>query len=365
MRFKRLSLGVLSLFLVSCGGGFSLQEEAPKEYATIAVAKQSAELQSVYPVTIKGQEDIDIKPRVDGFIEEIYIDEGSVVKKGQALFKINSPQSVQAYNTAVAAVNSAEAQVNTAKLNVDRLRPLAEKGIISNVQLETTLNAYETAKAGLAQAKAVQTNAQSVLGWTTVTSPVNGVAGSIPFRQGSLVNNSNVLTTIANTSNVYAYFSLNEKELLELLNTLEGRTQAEKIKTLPAVTLTLADGSVYAEPGKIETISGSVNVTTGAATFRASFPNAQGILRSGTSGKLSIPKVLNDVFVIPQKAAFSQQNKVLVYKVQADSVVQKVIDVLPSPDGQSYAVTSGLSVGDVIIADGVATLSDGKKIKLN
>ncbi|MDR3062460.1 MAG: efflux RND transporter periplasmic adaptor subunit [Dysgonamonadaceae bacterium] len=369
MKLKRLSLGALSLlFFVSCGKGGSsaldslFAEKAPQEYPTLSVSEQNAELQTTYPVTVKGQEDIDIKPRIDGFIDAIYIDEGAVVRKGQALFKINSPQAEQAYNTATAAVNSAEAQVNTAKLNVDRLRPLAEKGIISNVQLETTINAYETAKAALVQAKAAQVNAQASLGWTTVTSPVNGVAGSISFRQGSLVNSQNVLTTIANISNVYAYFSLNEKELMQLLNTLEGSSQAQKIKNLPPITLTLADGSVYPEKGKIETITGSINITTGTATLRALFPNQQGQLRSGSSGKITIPYTLENVFVIPQKATFSQQDKRLVYRVEGDSVMQKIITVLPMPDGQYYAVTSGLNAGEKIVTDGIATLKNGQKI---
>lgn len=368
MRLRRLSLGLVSLlFFASCGNsGFDMsKDQAPQEYPMMTVSEQSTTLETMYPVTIKGQEDIDIKPRIDGFIDAIYVDEGSVVKRGQALFKINSPQSEESLRTAQASVTSAEAQVSTAKLNVDRLRPLAEKGIISNVQLETSENSYATAKASLAQAQASVANAKATLGWTTVTSPVDGVVGTISYRLGSLVDKANVLTSIANTTTVYAYFSLNEKELMDMLNLLEGTTQAEKIKSMPEVTLTLADGSVYPEKGKIETISGSVNVMTGAATFRAAFPNPQGILRSGTSGRLSIPRVLDNVFVIPQKATFSQQDKTLLYKVQGDSVVQKIITVLPTPDGKHYAVTSGLSKGDKIVSDGIITLSNGKKIKVN
>ena len=367
MKLKRLSLGVLSmLFLVSCGGGgnpLSMLEGAGlQEYPLMTLAEQSAELESVYPATVRGQDDVDIKPRVDGFIDAIYVDEGSVVKKGQALFKINSPLSEQAYTTAVAAVGSAEAQVSTAKLNVDRLRPLAEKGIISNIQLETALNSFETAKAGLAQAKASLTNAQASLSWATVTSPVDGVVGSISFRLGSLVDRSNVLTSIANTNNVFAYFSLNEKELIDFLAVQEGTTQAEKIKNIPPVTLTLSNGTVYPQKGKIETITGSINVTTGAATLRASFSNPEGALRSGTSARVSIPRHLDNVFVIPQKATFAQQDKVVVYTVQGDSVLQRIIGVLPTPDGQSYVVTDGLNLGERIVSDGVATLSHGKKI---
>jgi membrane fusion protein (multidrug efflux system) len=369
MKLKRLSLGALSLLLfASCGksGSSALDalfaEKVPQEYPTVSLAVQNAELQTTYPVSIKGQEDIDIKPRIDGFIDAIYIDEGAVVRKGQALFKINSPQTEQAHDVAKATVKSNEALVNTAYLNVERLRPLAEKGIISNVQLDITINAYETAKAAQAQAEATLKNAEAALGWTTVTSPVDGVVGSIPFRLGSLVNQQNVLTSIANISSVYAYFSINEKELVGLLNTLEGNTQAEKIKNLPPITLTLADGSVYAEKGKIETITGSINAATGAATIRASFPNPQGALRSGSSGNISIPRTLENVFVIPQKATFQQQDKVLVYRVEGDSVMQKIVAVLPTPDGRHYAVTNGLNAGEKIVTDGIATLKNGQKI---
>jgi membrane fusion protein (multidrug efflux system) len=355
------------LLLAGCGK----KTEAPgrnatviPEYPTMVVDIQNAALESIYPVTVRGKEDIEIRPRIDGFIDAIYIDEGSVVKKGQSLFKINSPQAEQALTTAKAAVNSAEAQVNTAKLNVDRMKPLAEKGIVSQVQLETYQNAYTSALATKEQAKASLLNAQATLGWTNVTSPVDGVVGAIPYRQGSLVNNQYVLTTVANTTNVFAYFSLNEKALAEFLNTLEGSTQAEKIKKAPEVTLTLADGSAYPEKGKIETITGTINVTTGTASFRAEFPNKQGILRSGTSGRIIIPRTLDNVILIPQKATFAQQDKVLVYKVQGDSVAQKAISVVPLPDGKSYAVTEGLNSGDRIVTDGVATLTHGKKINV-
>ena len=239
---------------------------------------------------------------------------------------------------------------------------MAEKGIVGNVQLETAEDSYQTAMAGLAQAEAALKNAQATIGWTNVTSPVDGLVGEIPLRLGSLVNSSNVLTTVANTGNVYAYFSLNEKELSVFLNDLEGNTQAEKIKNAPSVNLTLADGSIYEHQGKIETITGSINISTGSASFRAEFPNKEGKLRSGTSGKVSLPKHRENAIVVPQKATFAQQDKVLVYNVQGDSVVQKVISVLPTPDGKSYVVTDGLMTGDRIVTDGIATLNHGKKI---
>ncbi|MDU1891316.1 MAG: efflux RND transporter periplasmic adaptor subunit [Dysgonomonas sp.] len=366
MKAKMILSGAIALLgLASCGNSSQTKQETQnQEYPVMTISRQDANMQSVYPATIKGQEDIEIKPRIDGYIEAIYVDEGSVVKAGQVLFKINSPSSEQALTSAKAAVSSEKAQVNTAKVNVDRYRPLAEKGIVSEVQLQTYENAYETAFASLQQAEATLKNAQATISWTTVTSPVDGVVGSIPYRKGSLVNNSNTLTTIANTGNVYAYFSLNERKLMDFLDGVEGTTQSEKIKNMESVSLILADGSEYEQKGRIETITGTVNLTTGSANFRAEFSNKSGKLRSGASGKIIIPKTLCDVFIIPQKATFSQQDKVLVYKLEGDSVKQQIISVQSMPNGQDYAVTAGLSDGDKIVSDGVATLRNGAKIAI-
>ena len=362
-QLKFISGALALILLASCGNKSQTQQEAPvQEYPVMVMTTQDANMQSVYPATIKGQEDIEIKPRVDGYIEAIYVDEGSVVRSGQALFKINSPSSEQALTSAKASVNSEKARVNTAKVDVERYRPLAEKGIVSEVQLQTYENAYESALAALEQAEATLKNAQATMNWTTVTSPVNGLVGSIPYRKGSLVNSSNTLTTIANTDNVYAYFSLNERKLMDFLNNIQGSTQSEKIKNIPPVSLILADGSEYEEKGRIETITGIVDVTTGSANFRAEFPNKEGRLRSGTSGRIIIPQTLENVFVIPQKATFSQQDKVLVYKVEGDSAVQQIISVLSMPSGQQYAVTNGITNGDKIVSDGIATLRNGMKI---
>jgi len=365
MKLKKIVIGVVALtLLMSCRNKQETDQTEQQSYPTQIMEEQSAELLSIYPVSIKGQEDIEIRPRIDGFIDAIYIDEGSVVKKGQQLFKINSPQAEQALTTARASVKSAQARVNTAKINVNRIKPLADQGIMGNVQLETAEDAYQSAIADMEQAKAILKNAEATIGWTSVSSPVNGFVGSVPFRQGSLVNSSNILTTVANTNNIFAYFSLNEKELRIFMNSLKGGTQAEKIQNIPEVTLTLADGTVYAEKGKITTITGVLNITTGSASFRAEFPNKNGELKSGTSGTISIPRVLNNIFVIPQKATFPQQDKTLVYLVQGDSTMQRVITVISTPDGKNYAVTDGLRAGDRIVMDGIATLSNGKKLQV-
>jgi membrane fusion protein (multidrug efflux system) len=355
MKFRNLNRNGLGAIVLLTLGACSAKPagiattETVKSYPVATLQPTDVELQSVYPAVLKGQEDIDIKPRLEGFIEAVYIDEGSIVKKGQALFKINSPSSVQN-------LENAQANYNTAKINVERIRPLAEKGILSNVSLKTYENAFVSSEAALNQAKAT-------MGWTTVTSPVNGIVGSVPFRLGSLVTSTSVLTTVANTTTVIAYFSLNEKELIEFMRNWSGNGQAEKIKNMPSVKLLLADGSEYENPGRIETISGVVDAVSGSVNFRASFPNAQGLLRSGTSGKIIIPKTIKNILMIPQKATFSQQDKTLVYKVQGDSVVSKVINVKSTADGLSYAVLDGLVAGDKIVTDGVATLKSNTKIK--
>ncbi|MDR2810745.1 MAG: efflux RND transporter periplasmic adaptor subunit [Tannerellaceae bacterium] len=354
------------LLMLSCGSRNRTEKgnakTALQAYPATSVSAQDVTLQSVYPVTIKGKEDIEIRPRIDGFIDDIYVDEGSVVTAGQALFKINSPQAEQALEIAKAGVTAAEAQLSTALLNFKRMLPLAEKNIISSVQLESYQYAYNAAQAAKAQADATLKNAEATLGWTKVTSPVDGMTGAIPYRRGSLVNSQNVLTTVANTSRIFAHFSLNEKALTEFLNNLEGETQAEKIKNAPDITLALANGSAYPEKGRIETITGVLNITTGSANFRVEFPNPQGLLKSGMSGKITIPRTLEKALLIPQKATFAQQDKVLVYMIQGDSVIQKVISVLATPDGKHYVVTEGLNQGDRIVTDGIATLSHGKKI---
>jgi membrane fusion protein (multidrug efflux system) len=363
MNIKYIFCGAIALFGLSCSNkNDNYQQESIQSFSTIVVSKQSTKLEQSYPVVIKGREDIEIRPRVDGFIDAIYVDEGSVVRKGQSLFKINSPASEQALKSAKATLRSNKARLNTALTNVNRLRPLAEQGIISKVQLQTAEDVYETAQAELAQAQAEVENAEATLSWSNVISPVDGILGIISFRQGSLVNSSDILTTVANTNNVYAYFSLNEKELMHLLDRTKGESQKEKIKNLHEVVLTLANGTLYSEKGKIETISGIIDGSTGSVNFRAEFPNKEGKLRSGASGRVSIPEVINDAIIIPQKSTFSQQNKLQVYKVSGDSIVQTIISATEMPDGQNYVVVKGLSAGDRIVSEGVATLRHGQKI---
>lgn len=365
MKSSSFILAVLGLTLFgSCQRGSDSRQAPAKEYRTIEVALQDTHLDKAYPATVKGQEDIEIRPRIDGFIEEIYIDEGSVVKKGQPLFKIDSPETEKEYISAKAAVESAKATVNTARLDVDRLEPLAKNGVLSDVRLKNARNAYESATAALAQAEAALKNAAATRSWTVITSPVDGMAGTIPYRRGSLVNSQNVLTTIANTGKVYAYFSINEKDYMEICAKMQGATPADIVKNLPEATLRLNNGETYPENGVVETVAGIVNTTTGSVNLRAAFPNSDNRLRSGLSGKIILPYEIRDVYVIPQEATFALQDRSMVYIVQDDnSVKAKAISAIPLSDGRNYAVTAGLTDGDNIVASGVATLSEGTIIK--
>lgn len=348
----------------SCQRSSGPRHTEPKEYRTMEVVLQNTYLDKAYPATVKGQEDIEIRPRIDGFIEEIYIDEGSVVKKGQPLFKIDSPETEKEYISAKAAVESAKATVSTARLDVERLEPLAKTGVLSDIRLKNARNAYESAQAALAQAEAAMKNAAATKNWTVITSPVDGMAGTIPYRRGSLVNSQNVLTTIANTGKVYAYFSINEKDYMEICAKMQGATPMEIVKSLPGATLRLNNGETYPENGVIETVAGIVNTSTGSVNLRACFTNSDNRLRSGLSGKVIMPYEIRNVYVIPQEATFALQDRTMVYIVQDDnSVKAKAISVIPLSDGRNYAVTAGLTDGDKIVASGVATLSEGTVIK--
>ncbi|MXO33594.1 efflux RND transporter periplasmic adaptor subunit [Apibacter sp. B3889] len=362
-----------STLYVSCGGdkknaagmaAMGGQANQVLPYPVKVVTPQTAVLETDYPATIKGEEDIEIRPMVEGFIKTINVDEGSVVKKGQVLFTLDAPQYKQNVLNAEAAIKTAKAQVDNAVMDVTKITPLVEKGIVSKYQLESAQYALQTKRAALNQAQTALAIANTNLSYTVLTSPVNGIVGSIPFRLGSLVNSTTTLTTVANTSNVYVYFSLNEKQLLDFLKNTPGATQAEKIKKSEPVTLILADGTEYNEKGKIETINGIVNTSTGSANFRSSFPNPQGILRSGSTGSIRISTTVENALVIPQKATFEIQGQTFVFVVQKDNKVKQVtIKVTPTPDGQSFIVNSGLNENDKIVVNGIQNLKEGMEIK--
>jgi membrane fusion protein (multidrug efflux system) len=372
-KIKKTSAGIamLSLAIIalsSCGGGAKQNEGAqqpPANYQVFTITTQSATLHTSYPAVMQGEQTIDIRPKVDGYIEKIYVDEGSVVKKGQLLFKLSAPEYEQTVINSLAAINSAKADINSAEIAVNKTKPLVEKGIISEYELQTNQNTLDTKKAALAQAQTALATARVNLGYTYVTSPVDGVVGSIPYRLGSLITSATAspLTTVANIGKVYAYFSLNEKQLLDFSRSVKGSTLDEKLKNTPDVNLTLADGSAYPEKGRLETISGVLNTTTGSASFRAAFPNPLHLLRSGSSGNVDIPQALTAAVLVPQKSAYELQGKYFVYVLGDNNLVKnQEIKIMELTAGQYYVVTDGVKAGDKIVYDGTISLKDSTKI---
>ena len=365
MKMKALTLtagifGIGCCLLSSCGGksasAGAASAHAP-EIAVITVEPTDAEFQSSYPATIKGKTDIAIRPQVTGFITAVHVDEGQRVHQGQPLFTIDQVQFQAAVDQAEANVNSARSAVSTAEITEQNKKHLLEKNIISNTEWQLAANQLAQARAALAQAEAALVTARKNLSYTVVKAPSEGVVGTIPNREGSLASPTSAqpLTTISDNSQVYAYFSMSERDLLELTD--GGASVNERIGALPAVKLQLADGSIYPVEGRVATLSGMIDNTTGAASARALFDNPGGRLRSGNTGQVLIPRSNHGVLTVPQRATYEVQDLRYVYVLNdSNAAVSKQIPVEPYSDGQTFVVTSGLNPGDRVVVEGVGTV---------
>ena len=361
---KGAAYSLTALLAFSCGN--SQQGGMPAlSLAVMTVEPTSQELNSAYPATIKGQQDIEISARVSGYITKLCVDEGAVVHKGQPLFLIDAVPYQKAVQAAEAAVEVAKANVATTQLTVDSKTELHAQNIISDYDLQTAKNSLASAKAALAQAEAQLASARNDLSYTTITSPSDGVVGTIPFRVGSLVGTTTQepLTVVSDINKMFVYFSMNEKQLLALTRQKDGSVNS-MIGAMPEVQLQLADGTMYPAKGKIETLSGVIDLSTGAVQMRATFPNAQRLLRSGGTGTVLIPSVLDSALLIPQSATYEVQDKKFVYVLGDSSKVKNTeITVFPLDNGKQYVVTSGLKPGEQVVVEGVATLRDGMPIQ--
>lgn len=344
--------------LTSCGDKNAQQQmgAGAPEIGIITVQEGNSELNSSYAATIKGKTDIDVRPFVSGFITKVNVDEGQYVSKGQALFTLDQVQYQAAVNQAQAAANSARTALETAKLTAANKQLLFDKQIISEFENQLAKNSLAQAEAAVAQAEAALTNAKKSLSYTVVTAPSNGFVGSIPNREGSLASPSMVqaLTTLSDNSDIYAYFSLTEKDILEL--TKDGKSLNEAIAEMPAVQLQLSDGTIYPETGKVATVSGVIDQSTGAANVRALFKNKNGMLRSGSTGQILIPNIRQNVLLIPQKATYEIQDRRFVYVLNdSNMTVATAVTVAPESDGKNFIVTSGLTAGQRVVVEGVGT----------
>lgn len=331
----------------------------------ITLAASPAITYSEYSASIEGHNDIEIRPQVDGYIEKIFVDEGAHVKKGQLLFKINDRIYREQLNNAKANVAVAQANLAAAEINVEKLQPLVQSAVISDIKLKTAGTAHAAAKAALQQAEALLHHAEINIGYTGIHAPVDGYIGRIPFKTGSLVGLSTIqpLTVLSETDVVYAYFSLSENDFLHIKSKYEGGTIEEKIQHFPAVELLLADNSLYHQKGKVEIVSGQFNNSMGAITFRAAFPNKEGLLRSGNTGRLRIPETSSDALIVPQDATFELQDKVFVFAVSDSNTVTGTPINISGKTGNYYLVSKGMKSGQRIVFAGFDRLRDGLLIQ--
>ena len=360
-KIKFYAIAAAALVLASCGGGGGRPSFGDNEYPVLAVGTQSSTTQTTYPATIKGVQDVQISPKVAGFITQINVKEGQTVSAGQVLFVIDNVTYQAQVRQAQASVNTAQASVNTAKLSYENSQKLHENGVIGDFELQSATNQYEQAKAGLAQAEASLSSAKEMLSYCYVKSPAAGVVGTLPYKKGALVNTATVLTTVSNNSSMEVYFSVTEKDALEMSKGAGGQNAA--IEKFPAVKLQLADGSMYDIDGTVTKMSGVIDAATGSVQLIALFQNPQRVLKSGGSGTIVIPHVSSSAIIIPQSAVSEVQNKKFVYLLGSDNKVKYTeITVAPQNDGNNYIVTSGLKTGDKYVTNGITKLSDGMEI---
>ncbi len=350
-----------ALAAVACGQ--APMAMGPGEYAVMTVAQTDREIPTNYSATIRGRQDIDIYPQVSGTIWQLCVTEGQNVSKGQTLFIIDQVPYKAALQTAEANVAAAEASVATAQLTYDSKKELFARKVVSQFDLSTAENNLLTAKAQLAQAEAQRVNAANNLSYTVVKAPSNGVVGTLPYRVGALVSASmpQPLTTVSDNSTMYVYFSMTENQLLNL--TRRYGSIAETLKNMPDVQLLLNDGSLYELSGRVESISGVIDTSTGSVSLRAAFPNPNGLLHSGGSGNVVLASTFKDCIVVPQNATFEIQDKVFAYKVMDGKAVSAPLTVEKISDGKEYIVTSGLVPGDVIVTEGVGLMREGTPIR--
>ena len=335
-----------------------------REYNAMVLTSTSRKLSSTYSATIRGKQDVDIRPKVQGYITDIKVKEGSVVKQGQTLFIIDQVPYQAALATAEANVDVAKAQVDAAELSASSKEKLFEQNIISDFDLRMARTTLASAKAQLAQARANELTASNNLSYTLVKSPVDGVVGTLPFRVGTLVSPSDAapMTSVSDNSEMYVYFSMSESQVLSLKRQYGALENA--LQELPMVELQLSDGTKYSEKGRIEAISGIIDPTTGSVTLRAKFPNSKRLLISGGSGTVLLPHRQEGCVVIPQHATFEVQDKVYAYKYENGVAKAKIIGVFEISNGKEYIVESGLIEGDTIIVEGIGLLRDDTPVKI-
>ena len=363
--------GTLALIiLLTIGFAFTSSDDAAPAVAAapqlpvLTISGGTVATDVSYPVSIQGKVDIEIRPQVNGNLEKVYVDEGSYVSKGTPLFKINEQPYREQLNNAMASQHSAEAALINAQLEIDKLTPLVQNKVVSDYQLKSAKAAYKVAAANLDQAKAMAASAKINVSYTLITAQVSGYIGRLPKKQGSLITATDPepLTTLSDVHEVYVYFSLGETDFINFKNQYAGKSINDKIKNLPPVVLELADQNLYTQKGHIDMVDGQFDKNTGAITLRATFPNAEGLLRSGNTGKIKLSLPHENAVVVPQEATVEIQDKIFVFTVGKDNKVAKQPITISGKSGTDYLVQDGLKTGDRIVFKGFENLQDGTLI---
>lgn len=357
-----LTIATLAL-LYACSG--NQNQAAPAAQAipvpVYDITQKDAFTWQEYPVMLEGRTDVEIRPQVDGYLQSVFVDEGAFVKAGQAIFKIEDHRYREALNNATGSLNAAEAALINAKLEVEKLTPLVEGKVISEYQLKSAKAALKIAEGNKKQAEAAVASARINLEFTTIKAPVSGYITRLPKKQGSLVSASDPLplTTLSDNAEVHAYFSVSEADFSKFRATYEGATLDEKLGHLPPLALVLPDNTEYAQKGRIDMVDGQFNKTTGAITLRASFPNAQGLLRAGNTGKVKLGLPHTGAVLVPQSSTIELQDKIFVYTVDKANKVTKTPITILGKSGNDYLVKEGVKAGDRIVYKGFEGLQDG------
>lgn len=354
---------VACVVLSSCGG-------APKgakpeaEYPIATLDTSSAVIYNDFAAEIKSGTVVEIRARVSGYIDKILVQEGGHVEKGQAIFQIDQADLLEQYNSAVANVEGAQAKVDNATLEVRKLTPLVEKGIISPFELDNAKSNLTAAEASHKAAVSQMNNAKISLGYARITSPVNGVVGRIVVREGTLVSpaDRDALTSVSGDGDVSAYFSIDENTILDMSTAIEGENLREKVSRMQQVDLILSNGTKYDYKGRLELASGLVDATTGSYQMKAVFTNPNNELRSGSSGVVRLSETMHGVIRVPQKATYEMQDKKMVYMVDDSSNVRSQSLVIEGSSGSDYVVSGGVNIGERIVLEGVDFIKEGDKI---
>jgi membrane fusion protein (multidrug efflux system) len=363
---KLSSLLASSVLLAGCAEQQAPQQAmAPPALPVEAVHTGTEITYQDYPASIEGVVNVEIRPQVAGMLERILVDEGAAVHKGQPLFKINDAPFREQLNNAVAAQQAAAGSVVSAQVEVDRFAPLVQNKVVSEVQLQTAQAALTVAKANLQRAKAAVSSARINMGYTTITAPVSGYLGRLQTKQGSLVGptDAQALTQLSDVHEVHTYFSLGEDDFITFRKQYAGQTLQDKLTHLPPVALVLADQSTYPTKGKVDMVDGQFDKTTGAVTLRATFPNANGLLRSGNTGTIRLALAHPDVLLVPTAATVELQDRVFVYAVGDSNKVSRQAITIQGKSGANYLVSEGVKNGDRIVLQGVDHLQEGQVIQ--